>query len=124
MWITDEDGHAFLTTVDNVDFTFDPSPEVQPQASQFYPLLEGKEAVVVQVTRKREIDDQWFKYVGVAGVDGPRIVQVGREASDINSFRRALGISDLVRALLGQSSIEALYIVDQTSCRFAATTLK
>lgn len=113
VWITDEDGHAFLTTVDNVDFTFDPSPEVQPQASQFYPLLEGKEAVVVQETRKREIDDQWFKYVAVAGVDGPRIVQVGREASDINSFRRALGISDLVRALLGQSSIEALYIVDQ-----------
>jgi len=113
VWITDEGGHAFLTTVDNVDFTFNPLPEVQPQASQFYPLLEGKETVVVQETRKREIDDQWFKYVGVAGVDGPRIVQVGREASDINSFRRALGISDLVRALLEQSSIEALYIVDE-----------
>ena len=113
VWITDAAGHAFLTTVDDVDFTFDPSPEVQPQASQFYPLLEGEEAVVVQETRQREIDDQWFKYVGVAGVDSPRIVQVGREASDINSFRRALGISDLVRALLAQSSIEALYIVDE-----------
>lgn len=112
VWITDEQGHAFLTTVDNVDFTFDPSQEVQPQASQFYPLLVGEEAVVVQETRRREIDDQWFKYVGVAGVDVPRIVQVGREASDINSFRSALGISDLVRALLAQTSIEALYIVD------------
>lgn len=112
VWITDEQGHAFLTTVDDVDFTFDPSPEVQPQASQFYPLLIGEEAVVVQETRRREIDDQWFKYVGVAGVDVPRIVQVGREASDINSFRSALGISDLVRALLAQTSIEALYIVD------------
>ena len=113
VWITDERGHAFLTTLDDVDFTFDPSPEVQPQASQFYPLLDGREAVVVQETRKREIDDQWFKYAAVSGVDVPRIVQVGREASDINSFRMALGISDLVRALLGQSSIEAIYIVDK-----------
>lgn len=113
IWVTDEQGNAFLTTVDGVDFTFNPSPEVQPQASQFYPLLQGEVALVVQETRKREIDDRWFKYVGVAGIDSPRIVQVGREASDINSFRMALGISDLVRTLLGQSSIEAIYIADQ-----------
>jgi hypothetical protein len=32
---------------------------------------------VIQEARKREIDDKVFKYVGVAGVDKPRIVQVG-----------------------------------------------
>ena len=32
---------------------------------------------MIQDAQKREVDDQIFKYVGVAGVDKPRIVQVG-----------------------------------------------
>jgi len=75
-WITDSSGHAYLTNT-GVDFTFTPDPAKQPQASLFWLLLEGKEDIVVQRTRKREIDDQVFKYVGVAGLDKPRIVQVG-----------------------------------------------
>jgi hypothetical protein len=75
-WITDPSGHAYLTNT-GVDFTFSPDPAKQPQASAFWPLLAGKEKVVVQQARKREIDDQVFKYVGVGGVDKPRIVQVG-----------------------------------------------
>jgi hypothetical protein len=43
----------------------------------FWPLLSGDKKIVVQESRKREIDDRVFKYVGVAGVDKPRIVQVG-----------------------------------------------
>jgi len=74
-WITDSSGHAYLTNT-GVDFTFSPDPVKQPQASAFWPLLDGKEKIVVQQARKREIDDQVFKYVGVAGIDKPRIVQV------------------------------------------------
>ena len=33
--------------------------------------------------RKREIDNRVFKYVGVAGVDKPRIVQVGVSADNL-----------------------------------------
>ena len=75
-WITDPAGRAYLTNI-GVDFSFSPDPAKQPQASAFWPLLEGKAKIVVQQARKREIDDQVFKYVGVAGVDKPRIVQVG-----------------------------------------------
>jgi hypothetical protein len=75
-WITDSTGHAYLTNT-GIDFTFRPDPAKQPQASAFWALLDGRDKVVVQETRKREIDDQVFKYVGVAGVDKPRIVQVG-----------------------------------------------
>jgi hypothetical protein len=81
-WITDPSGHAYLTN-GAVDFTFSPDPVKQPQASVFWPLLQGKETIVVQQARKREIDDQVFKYVGVAGVDKPRIVQVGVAAKHL-----------------------------------------
>jgi hypothetical protein len=75
-WITDSVGHAYLTNT-GIDFTFSPDPAKQPQASAFWALIDGRDKVVVQETRKREIDDRVFKYVGVAGVDKPRIVQVG-----------------------------------------------
>ncbi len=75
-WITDSAGHAYLTNT-GIDFTFSPDPAKQPQASAFWALLDGRDKVVVQDTRKRELDDRVFKYVAVAGVDKPRIVQVG-----------------------------------------------
>jgi hypothetical protein len=75
-WITDPAGHAYLTNT-GIDFTFSPDPGKQPQASAFWALLDGRDKIVVQETRKRELDDRVFKYVGVAGVDKPRIVQVG-----------------------------------------------
>jgi hypothetical protein len=76
IWITDSSGHAYLTNR-AVDFTFSPDPAKQPQASAFWPLLTGEKHIVVQEARKREIDDRVFKYVGVAGIDKPRIVQIG-----------------------------------------------
>ena len=81
-WITDSVGHAYLTNT-GIDFTFMPDPTKQPQASAFWPLLTGSKAVVVQAARRREIDDQVFKYVGVGGVDKPRIVQVGVSAANL-----------------------------------------
>ena len=75
-WITDSSGRAYLTNT-GVDFTFSEDPAKQPQASVFWPLITGAKQVVIQDARKREIDDRVFKYVGVAGIDKPRIVQIG-----------------------------------------------
>jgi hypothetical protein len=38
---------------------------------------------VIQSARKREIDNKIFKFVGVAGVDKPCIVQVGVSAANL-----------------------------------------
>jgi hypothetical protein len=43
----------------------------------------GRAQVVIQNARKREIDNKIFKFVGVAGVDKPRIVQVGVSAANL-----------------------------------------
>jgi hypothetical protein len=81
-WITDSTGHAYLTNT-GVDFTFTPDSAKQPQASSFWPLIDGSKEIVIQGARKREIDDHIFKYVGVGGVDKPRIVQVGVGAGNL-----------------------------------------
>ena len=84
-WITDDQGYSYLTNVKDeagvpVPFRFNPDPAVQPQASKFYILLEAPldgSDFITQPAQVREIDQQVFKYVGVGGVDHPRIVQVG-----------------------------------------------
>ena len=81
-WITDSAGHAYLTNT-GIDFTFSSDAGKQPQASAFWPLITGAKKVVIQNARKREIDNKVFKYVGVAGVDKPRIVQVGVSAANL-----------------------------------------
>jgi hypothetical protein len=81
-WITDSSGHAYLTNT-GIDFTFSSDAKKQPQASAFWPLIAGAKTVVIQNARKREIDNKIFKYVGVAGVDKPRIVQVGVAAANL-----------------------------------------
>ena len=81
-WITDSAGHAYLTNT-GIDFTFSPDSAKAPQASAFWPLINGSKDIVIQGARKREIDDQIFKYVGVGGVDKARIVQVGVGAGNL-----------------------------------------
>jgi hypothetical protein len=81
-WITDSSGHAYLTNT-GIDFTFSSDAKKQPQASAFWPLITGAKTVVIQNARKREIDNKVFKFVGVAGVDKPRIVQVGVSAANL-----------------------------------------
>ena len=83
-WITDAAGHAYLTNTD-VDFSFSGDATAEPQASVFWPLLEGRTEVVVQKARVREIDNRMFKYVAVAGIDQPRIVQVGVSAQHLTA---------------------------------------
>jgi two-component system, sensor histidine kinase and response regulator len=81
-WITDSSGKAYLKT-ERVDFTFKPE---QRQAGKFLPLLESgtqHKDFVVQEARQREIDTFVYKYVGVSGVDKPRIVQIGYKANSL-----------------------------------------
>ncbi len=85
IWITDEQGFAYLTNIRDetgaqVPFRFHPDPAVQPQASSFYVLLASpldSDDVITQPAQVREIDQEVYKYVGVSGVDRHRIVQVG-----------------------------------------------
>ena len=76
-WVSDERGHVEYTNVTGLNFEFPTDPTAGTQAAPFAELLLGGETVVVQEAQPRESDGALFQYVGVAGVDQPRIVQVG-----------------------------------------------
>jgi len=112
-WITDQNGHAYLTSDPSIDFTFSPDPAIQPQASMFWPLINGEKDNVVQEAMRREVDNRVFKYAGVPGIDHPRIVQVGYPLSFLDKLRQQIGITRLVNELVGSNNVKAIYILDE-----------
>jgi HAMP domain-containing protein len=112
-WITDENGHAYLRTAQDIDFTFDPDPVRNPQSYIFYDLITGKQSVIVQAATRRDYDGKTFKYVGVAGIDKPRIVQVGYEAGLLERLNQPASLSRLSHELVAGGDIRAIRVVDQ-----------
>lgn len=81
-WISDEGGNVEFTTSPGTGFKFPTDPKAGTQAAPFAELLLGSKDVVAQGVEAREFDGRPFQYVGVAGVDKPRIVQVGLEGPE------------------------------------------
>ncbi len=85
LWVTDSEGSVYLTNVRGddgqpINFKFTEDATAQPQASAFFPLLSASidsDECITQAAQTREIDWDIYKYVGVSGIDKPRIVQVG-----------------------------------------------
>ena len=90
-WVTDGDGQVVYTNIEGSAFQFSTDPDGDTQAAPFAALLDGSKAVVVQDARPRDSDGQVFRYVGAAGVDEPRIVQVGITGADLEKHRRRCG---------------------------------
>jgi len=111
IYATGPEGHIDLQTGD-IDFTFTPDPAKQPQAHVFHKLLGGDVPVVEQQARTREIDERVFKYVGVGGVDKPRIVQVGMEATFLDRLDENLGLRRFVNELVA-GDVREVQILDQ-----------
>ncbi|MXX04616.1 MAG: hypothetical protein F4X08_11185 [Gemmatimonadetes bacterium] len=76
-WVSDETGQVVYTNIPGVEFAFPTDPDDESQAAPFAALLTGSQSVVDQDYMPRELDGMVFKYVGAAGVDQARIVQVG-----------------------------------------------
>ena len=80
-WVSDESGRIEFSSTPAQGFAFPVDPASDAQAAPFARLITGEAAVVEQGIQPRDLDGARFKYVGVAGVDGQRIVQVGLPAS-------------------------------------------
>lgn len=113
MWLTDETGHAYIATAEGIDFTFSPDIEEQPQAGEFWPLITGEVSTVVQRAQKREIDDGQFKYVGVGGVDQPRIIQLGTSVEVLDQIASEMGPARLVDEIVASGRVSSIHVVDR-----------
>ena len=76
-WVSDETGAVVYTNIPEAEFAFPTDPEADSQAAPFARLLSGDQSIVDQDFMPRALDGMVFKYVGAAGVDQARIVQVG-----------------------------------------------
>ncbi|MEJ2207763.1 MAG: methyl-accepting chemotaxis protein, partial [Anaerolineae bacterium] len=110
-FVTDETAHAYLTNTD-LDFAFSPSPIEQPQSSQFFPLLNQQNGAVVQQAQARDLDGQVMKYVGVSGVDRPRIVQVGQQPAVMEELARTYSVQAMVEGAVGGEDVTYIRLVD------------
>src|SRR5699024_8747188 len=97
----------------DADFTFSPNAEEQPQASEFWPLLTGDKSVVIQGVQERELDGGSFKYVGVSGVDKPRIIQLGTSADALDQIAEDMGPARLADEIVASGRVNSIHIIDQ-----------
>ncbi len=120
-WITDETGESVIRTLRNVEFTFSPDPEEQPQAHIFWQLLQNERDSIIQDATVREIDDQRFKYAGVNGIDQPRIVQIGYNASILDSINEQVGLPRLIDEISIVQEVSAIWVVDRQTSLIASS---
>jgi sigma-B regulation protein RsbU (phosphoserine phosphatase) len=113
IWVSDPKGKAYLHSKLGGDFQFLSDPLKQPQAAQFWPLLSSKAGVVIQPVLKRESDGLDYKYIGISGIDKPRIIQVGIDGSVLNTLKQTLGTQELINRIIQNQHVEKVWIVNQ-----------
>jgi hypothetical protein len=74
--------------------------------------LTGEKKLVNQDLQPRALDGKLFKYLGVAGVDKPRIVQVGFDGEWVQSVAQQFGIERLSKTLIDSQVLRTMYLVE------------
>lgn len=94
-YITDKDGiTVYSNNPQGIGFQFTNDPTTQ--AFEFYKILENPEEKVTQKMMKRDIDNKYFKFIGISRKDSRGIIQAGLSLEDILNFRGQSGIKELL----------------------------
>ncbi len=113
VWVTDEQGRAWLHPGGGPEFNFVEAAARDPQVRPFLGLLEQPFAPPVkQEMGPRALDKAPYQYVGVGGVDAPRIVQVGAGAELINSITADFEVRNVVERFMTGMNFERIAVVD------------
>ncbi len=108
--VTDDKGHAYLHNKAE-DFTF--SADASDPFRDFLPLLTAPQQVVIQKAQPRPADQQVYKYVGVAGVDKPRIVQVGYRSAAVNLLQEPAWLGQVFDTWVSPGAVNAIWVLDR-----------
>ncbi|KAA0684031.1 PP2C family protein-serine/threonine phosphatase [Roseomonas genomospecies 6] len=111
IWVTDNRGRAYLHNIPGPDITFGPDPKAQPRQAPYYGLLNrAPEKVVTDAATE---GGKLMKFAGVAGVDKPRIVQVGADVRRLGDIARKAGVDGLMAALLAGGTVEGAWLLER-----------
>ncbi|WP_448204831.1 PP2C family protein-serine/threonine phosphatase [Azospirillum sp. sgz302134] len=111
IWITDNRGRAYLHNQPGPDLTFGQDPKAQPKHAPYYGLL--SRAPEKLVTDAAPEGGKLMKFAGVAGVDKPRIVQVGADVRKLGEITKKAGVEGLIDGLLATKSVDAAWLLDR-----------
>lgn len=122
IWSTDDKGNTTITSIaPQVDFNFGQDPN--GQAAVYMKLIDGSEKQIVQPAQNRDVDGQFYKFVGVGGWQKPQIVQVARNGQDLVALEEDIGSTAYIQQLRDNLSKTVLYasVVDEAGNVIAAT---
>lgn len=122
IWSTDDKGNTTITSIaPQVDFNFGQDPN--GQAAVYMKLIDGSEKQIVQPAQNRDVDGQFYKFVGVGGWQKPQIVQVARNGQDLVVLEEDIGSTAYIQQLRDNLSKTVLYasVVDEAGNVIAAT---
>ncbi|MCP4642883.1 MAG: SpoIIE family protein phosphatase [bacterium] len=120
IWVTDEHGTIYIGSNSSaMGFEFTPDPDRNPQAHEFYGLLEPGADLVVQPLQARDRDGRRFKYVGVPGVDRSRIVQVGAGERLVERIRADFSVQNTVERFFDPLDVDQILVVDESGALVA-----
>ncbi len=111
MWVTDNRGRAYLHNLTGPDIIFGTDPKAQPRQAPYYGLLgRAPEKVVTDAATE---GGKLMKFAGVAGVDKPRIVQVGADVRKLGDIAKRVGADGLIEALMATREVDAAWLLDR-----------
>jgi len=85
-YVTDEDG-VIIYTSDERALGFRFPEEEGSQAHEFRKILQNPSLKVIQKMQMRDVDNQYFKFVGVSRKDKKGVIQASLALEDIQKFR-------------------------------------
>lgn len=111
MWITDNKGRAYLHNLPGPDPLFGQDSKNAPRHAAYTGLLNRSPATLVSEAAVE--GGKLMKFAGVAGVDKPRIVQVGADVRRLADIAKKAGADGLIDALLATRAVEAAWLLDR-----------
>ncbi len=127
IWSTDDQGNTTVTSVaPSIDFNFGSDPN--GQAAEYMQLLDGRATEIVQKAQNRDIDDKFFKFVGVSSWNPatPKIVQVARHGLQLLDLEASIGSEYYIKELNKYLSSTVLFaaVVNDAGNTMVATADK
>lgn len=108
--ITDETGRAYIST-DSEDFDFTDPGVAATGEGKFTALLEPGAKPMLEDVPARSADGEAYRYVGVSGVDQPRIVQVGVEEALLRAAVSDFQVQDSLERFMLREQFNRIAII-------------